>query len=81
MSVDAVAESDIDHLSDEEIREFLRDEGVGVLGLPAEEAPYLLPMSFGYDGESTLYFVFLLFGSESRKELLSERAGRARFLV
>ncbi|MFB6081164.1 MAG: pyridoxamine 5'-phosphate oxidase family protein [Haloferacaceae archaeon] len=80
-AIDDVAESDVEHLSDARIREFLTDRGVGVLGLPAEEAPYLLPMSFGYDGEGALYFVFLLFGVESRKETLSERAGRARFLV
>jgi nitroimidazol reductase NimA-like FMN-containing flavoprotein (pyridoxamine 5'-phosphate oxidase superfamily) len=40
-----------------------------------------VPMSFGYDGNSALYFIFLLFGTDSRKETLSDRAQRARFLV
>lgn len=81
MSIDEVSESEIDHLTDEQMREFLTEQGVGVLGLAGEEVPYLLPMSFGFDGESTLYFVFLLFGTESRKETLSDRNRRARFLT
>ncbi len=68
-------------MADDRIRAFLTEQGVGTLALPDEDVPYLVPMSFGYDGESALYFAFLLFGSESRKEALSERAGSAAFLV
>ncbi len=68
-------------MTDDQIRAFLMEQGVGILGLADEAVPYLVPMSFGYDGNSTLYFVFLLFGTESRKEQLSERSRQARFLV
>ena len=81
MSTDELLESDADRMSDAEIRAFLRREGAGVLGLPTTDAPYLLPMSFGYDGDSRLYFVFLLFGTESLKADLSDAADAASFLV
>lgn len=81
MSADEVRESDTIHMSEESIRKLLREQGVGVLGLADEGLPYLIPMSFGYDDEETLYFVFLLFGTESRKETLARDAERARFLV
>jgi hypothetical protein len=81
MSIDAIAESTADPMSDEQIAALLESEGVGTLGLPGDDLPYLLPISFGYDGESALYFVFLLFGAESRKETLANEAKRGRFLV
>lgn len=83
MSIAEVSESNATRMTDEQIREFLTARGVGVLALPDEEeaAPYAVPMSFGYDGDSALYFVFLLFGTESRKEALSDRTERARFVA
>jgi len=84
MSIDELEAAGMSRMTDEEIRAFLSTQGEGVLGLPAEggagDAPYMIPLSFGYDGESTLYFTFVL-GSESRKEALSDRATVARFLV
>lgn len=68
-------------MTDDEIRSFLLAEGVGVLALSTDGVPYVVPMSFGFDGESTLYFLFLLFGAESRKQTLCDRVDRARFLV
>ena len=81
MSVDELQESGTGRMTDDQIREFLTERGVGVLGLADEGVPYLLPMSFGYDGDRSLYFVFLLFGTESRKETLARAAERGRFLV
>lgn len=81
MSADEILESDAERMTDERIREFLREEGSGVLGLPTADAPYLVPMSFGYDGGSRLYFVFLLFGTESTKADLSDASTAASFLV
>lgn len=80
MSTDELLESSAISMTDEEIGEFLRDQGVGVLALPAEEVPYAVPMSFGFDGESVLFFAFLLFGPDSRKETLANRTERARFV-
>lgn len=81
MSTEELLESSAAAMTDDEIREFLTEQGVGTLALSDADAPYLIPISFGYDGDATLYFVFLLFGTESRKETLSDRTERARFLV
>jgi hypothetical protein len=81
MSTEDVLESSAASMTDEEIREFLTEQGVGVLALSTDGVPYVVPMSFGFDGDSTLYFLFLLFGTESRKQTLSDRTERARFLV
>jgi nitroimidazol reductase NimA-like FMN-containing flavoprotein (pyridoxamine 5'-phosphate oxidase superfamily) len=81
MSIHEIRESGTSRMTEEELDEFLTEQGVGVLGLAEEGLPYLLPLSFGYDGEAALYFVYLLFGPESHKEELTERTGRGRFLV
>lgn len=61
------------------IRQFLSNQRIGVLGLPTDWTPYLVPLSFGFDGDSHLYFTYV--GSESRKERLSDRAETASCLV
>lgn len=81
MSVSAIVESGMVSMDDDQISEFMTQQGVGVLGVPDEEFPYLVPLSFGYDGDSAVYFVYLLFGTESRKEDLTEQAKRGRLLV
>ncbi len=81
MSVEEIRGTGAVQMDDEEVQEYLLSEGVGVLGLPTGDAPYILPMSFGYDGDSRLYFTFLLFGLHSRKVELSDQAETARFLV
>lgn len=80
MSIDALEEYGLERMSDVEIRSFLSGQGVGVLGLPNEPIPYLLPMSYGFDGEKHLYFTYLV-GPESQKDSLSDRANAASFLV
>jgi nitroimidazol reductase NimA-like FMN-containing flavoprotein (pyridoxamine 5'-phosphate oxidase superfamily) len=67
-------------MEDDEIRSFLSNQGTGVLGLPADDGPYLLPISFGYDGERRLAFTFVP-AERSRKRELSDRATQATFLV
>ncbi len=81
MNIEAIAESTATSMNEEQLGDLLKSEGVGVLALPDADLPYVIPVSFGYDGDRTLYFVFLLFGAESRKEVLAKRADRARFLV
>lgn len=81
MSIGAITESGMNSMEDDGIRTFLTEQGVGILGIQDDGVPYLVPLSFGFDGESTLYFVFLLFGTESRKETLTDENRRARFLV
>lgn len=80
MTVDELKPYGLEVMREEEIEQFLDAESTGVLGLPAADAPYLVPLSYGYDGDSSLYFTYVL-GEESTKERLTERAPRARFLV
>jgi nitroimidazol reductase NimA-like FMN-containing flavoprotein (pyridoxamine 5'-phosphate oxidase superfamily) len=70
----------LEEMRDEDIENFLDSQSTGVLGLPGDEVPYLLPLSYGYDGDSSLYFTYLL-GEESEKERRTEAAERASFLV
>lgn len=67
-------------LSDEDIRHFLSSQRMGVLGLPTERGPYMLPFSYGYDEGDELYLTYLV-GPESRKLELTEAAESASFLV
>jgi hypothetical protein len=80
MTLDELAEFGMVRMNETEIRDFLANQEMGVLGLPSEDVPYLLPMSFGFDGESRLYFTYVL-GASSRKEELSSHTERACFLV
>jgi len=80
MTVEGLKEYGLTEMSDEQVRDFLSNQGMGVLGLPAADAPYLLPMAFGYDGDERLYFAFFV-GETSRKRDLSAETETARFLV
>jgi len=80
MSIDALEGYGLERMSDDEIRSFLTVQGVGVLGLPNDPVPYLLPMSYGFDGDDHLYFTYLV-GPESQKDSLSDRVDVASFLV
>ena len=80
MTIDELAAYGLERMDDEEVADFLATQSIGVLGLPADTAPYLLPLSYAYDGEQRLYFTYLL-GENSRKGQLTERAELARFLV
>ena len=79
MTVDELESYGLVRMDDAETDGFLSSQSTGVLGLPGGEVPYLLPMSFGYDGES-LYFTYVL-GAESRKAALTGDGVPARFLV
>jgi hypothetical protein len=80
MTVTALEGYGLNQMSDESIHEFLDAQSVGVLGLPAESGPYMVPMSYAYDGERSLYFTYLE-GERSRKTELTEVAGTATFVV
>lgn len=67
-------------MDSEDIEQILERKDIGVLGVPTDAAPLLRPLSFWYDGESALYFVYVL-GADSRKVTASDRADVARFLV
>ncbi len=66
-------------MDDAEIDEVLTEVGIGVLSMSAEGVPYGVPLSFGYDGDDTLYFVFLGASTDLRKETYAEQASVASF--
>lgn len=80
MTVDTLLEHGLERMSADAIDNFLQAQNHGVLGLPDRPAPYLLPLTFGYDGDDTLLFTFFVEG-ESRKVARSEAAEAASFLV
>ena len=80
MTVDDLAEYGMEPMTDANIRSFLSSRNVGVLALPTDDVPVLRPLSFWYDGDNALYFVYVL-GGESRKHDLSRAVDTARFLV
>jgi nitroimidazol reductase NimA-like FMN-containing flavoprotein (pyridoxamine 5'-phosphate oxidase superfamily) len=80
MTVEELENYGMKQMSDDQIRQILSTQDVGILGLPAEEAPSMRPLTFWFDGSDTIYFVYVV-GSQSRKVDLSERADLARFLV
>lgn len=54
-------------MTDHEIDRFLLEQGTGVLALASDGDAYAVPLSFGYDGEGTIYLDLLRFGEESEK--------------
>ncbi len=80
MTVDELRDYGIQRMDDEAIENFLSIQHAGILGLPTSGAPYLLPMSYGFDGGSHLYFAFLVEG-QSRKAELADQADVGSFLV
>jgi len=80
MTVDELEAYGTERMKSGEMDQFLSNQPTGVLALPAEGAPSMRPLSFHFDGDSALYFVYVV-GEESRKAELSDRADAARFLV
>lgn len=65
----------------DDVNTFLREQGVGVLSLTNGQEAYGVPVSFGYNGGDSLYFVFLRIGEQSKKEQFAEQTERASFTV
>ena len=66
-------------LDESAVDDVLTDVGVGVLSMSADGVPYGVPLSFGYDGVDTLYFVFLGASADLRKETYAEQSELASF--
>ena len=80
MTVDELDAFGMRQMDGDDIERTLSKESVGVLGVPTGGAPMLRPLSYWYDGEDALYFVYVL-GGDSEKKTLSDRAEAAQFLV
>jgi len=79
MTVEDLKQYGLEEMHERDIETFLDNHSIGVLGLANDGVPYLLPLSYAYDG-GTLYFTYLL-GEQSEKERLTEQTARGRFLV
>lgn len=79
MTIDELSRYGLERMTDEAITEFLDAHSLGVLGLPTDDVPYMLPLSYAHD-DGRLYFTYLL-GESSRKESLTATSRRGRFLV
>lgn len=66
-------------MDESRIDDVLTDTGIGVLSMSADDVPYGVPLSFGYDGNDRLYFVFIDASTELRKETYAERTSSASF--
>lgn len=80
MTVEKLEALGVEQMAEQSIRDFLASQGVGVLALSTDNAPYILPLSFGYDGERRLYFTYVT-GDTSQKADLSSGGKWASFLV
>ena len=80
MTVDELGEYGLQYMDDDAVEGFLSSMNIGVLGIPTDGAPYLIPMSYGYPGGSDIFFYFVV-GNASRKETLADAAESASFLV
>lgn len=70
-----MAESNPVEMTDEERDDFLANGGTGVISLStkAEESPYTIPVSYGYDARHSTFYFRLAVGPESGKGELADR--------
>lgn len=61
------------------IDDVLTEMGVGILSMSGEGEPYGVPLSFGYDGDDSLYFLFLGATADLRKETYADQSEVASF--
>jgi nitroimidazol reductase NimA-like FMN-containing flavoprotein (pyridoxamine 5'-phosphate oxidase superfamily) len=81
MTVDELEKYGLRPMDETAVWDVLEDQSIGVLGLPDEGVPYMIPLSYASDSDGeSLYFTYLV-GATSEKQRLTERSGRARFLV
>lgn len=80
MTVDELDDYGMHRMDDDDIESTVERQSIGVLGVSTDSTPMLRPLSYWYDGESSLYFVYVL-GVDSQKAALSQQADEAGFLI
>jgi len=80
MTVDELDAFGMLRMDDDDIEQTLSNQSVGVLAVPTDGAPSMRPLSYWFDGEDALYFVYVL-GGDSEKRALTDAAEAAQFLV
>ena len=68
-------------MGEPEIERLLTETGIGVLSLARDGVPYGIPLSFGYDGENRLFFLFAGHSEEGRKMAFAESSDAGSLLV
>ncbi|WP_435099514.1 pyridoxamine 5'-phosphate oxidase family protein [Halorubrum sp. N11] len=48
--------------------------GIGILSMSADDVPYGVPLSFGYDGDSRLFFLFVGTTTDLRQETYADQS-------
>lgn len=81
MAPEKFAEIEGIEMDREMVDAFLREQGRGILSLTDGREGYGVPVSFGYDSEDSLYFVFLRVGEQSKKSQFAEQTERASLTV
>lgn len=68
-------------MSEADCKAFLAEQGSGVLSLAHDGEAYGIPISFGFDGERTLFFIMVGFRDPSRKRTFADETETASFLA
>lgn len=68
-------------MDESEIDRLLAEQGFGVLSMASDERAYGIPLSFGYDGDDRLYFVFVGYSEEWKKMTFADESAAVSFLV
>ncbi len=68
-------------MDEDEPSALLVDQGTGVLSMAKDDRPYGIPLSFGYDGDDRLYFLFAGHSEAGRKVTYAERSETVSFAV
>jgi nitroimidazol reductase NimA-like FMN-containing flavoprotein (pyridoxamine 5'-phosphate oxidase superfamily) len=68
-------------MSDEETATFLGRQETGVLALAREDAPYAIPISYGFDADAREFYMRLVSTPESEKRKFLASEPQARLVV
>jgi len=55
------------HMTEAELADFLDAAGTGVLSLAADDTPYSIPVSYGFESDDRRFYLRLGFGPDSEK--------------
>lgn len=68
-------------MDETELDAFIGPGGTGVLALADEGVPYATPVSYGYDGDRSKFFLRLGFSDASEKERFLDTSTPARLVI
>ncbi|WP_262178584.1 pyridoxamine 5'-phosphate oxidase family protein [Haloarcula laminariae] len=80
MATDPYAQWTGEPMAEDDVEALLTVADHGILGLAADDQPYTIPVSFGYD-DGDVFFAFVRSGPDSEKFEFAEDGKTARLLV